>query len=236
MRSIMLFILSFSIFILLSGCLYPDERRPENQVPYEDQIQSVQSAVIQFRQDHGRLPIIERENTDVFRKYQVNFAPLIPNYLQSPPGNSFESGGVFQYVLINIEEMPEVKLIHLPMIREIQEFQQRVDMYRRENQYAPVDQIVGKELLRLDYEELNYSEQPTVDSPYHPDHRLPLLLQNDGTVIIDYTIDILYFIEEHGLDEFDEGDDLRWLLVKHAPFVPVYSRPMTLIDGEIVFN
>ncbi|MDQ0257488.1 hypothetical protein J2S74_004946 [Evansella vedderi] len=230
-------LLFFLAILLLTGCMYPDERRVENRVPYPDQIQSVQSAVIQYRQGNGVLPVSDRgEETSIFQRYPVNFSQLIPNYLQSPPGNSFESGGVFQYVLLYPDEIPEVKVIDLTMSRTIQEFSRRVQLYRREHSFAPVAEFAGDELLRLDFEALNYDEEPTVDSPYHPNHRLPLLMQTNGEIVVDYTLDIKYFIEEYGLGEYSYGDDLRWLLVEHSPFIPVNSRPQTINeDGTAEF-
>ncbi|UCZ54763.1 glutathione S-transferase domain-containing protein [Bacillus shivajii] len=227
-------VIALSIF--LTGCLYPDERRGENRIPYEDQIASVQSAVIQYRQDYGVLPIKTREaDTPIFRKYPVNFGQLIPKYIQSAPGNSFENGGVFQYVLVNPEEIPEVKLIDLTTTREIQEFQRRIQQYRRQHDYAPVKEIVGNELMRLDYKALNYEEEPTISSPFHPNHRLPLLMRTNGDIVVDYSLDIIHYIDEHETDEYESGDDLRWLLVDHSPFVPAYSIPQTVKNNEVIF-
>ncbi|MFA9556136.1 hypothetical protein ACERII_02340 [Evansella sp. AB-rgal1] len=237
MKYVILSVLSIGI-LLLTGCLYPDEQRMKNRVPYADQIQSVQSAVNQFRQDQGVLPIKTREaDTPIFRKYPIDFAKLVPRYLQSAPGNSFENGGTFQYVLVNPEELAEVKLIDITTIREIQELNRRITLYRREHRFAPIAELVGYELLRLDYEALNYSEEPTVNSPFHPNHRLPLLMQSNGEIVIDYSLDIKHYIEEYGMDGFEEGDDLRWLLVNNSPFVPVYSLPQIMNnEHEIVFT
>jgi hypothetical protein len=223
--------------IFLTGCLYPEEQRRENQPVYEEQLQSVQSAVMRYQENTGVLPIKTREaDTPVFRKYPINFSQLVPAYLESPPGNSFESGGTFQYVLVTPEETPEVKLIDLRTVRVIQDLERRIFQYRSEHRYAPVKEVAGNELLKLDYEKLNYDEEPAVESPFHPDHRLPLLLQTDGSIVIDYSLDIKYFLDEHGKDSYEEGDDLRWLLVEHSPFVPAYSIPQTAEDGEVVFK
>ncbi|WP_096188617.1 hypothetical protein [Evansella halocellulosilytica] len=226
----------FIVAMFLTGCLYPEENRGENRVPYDDQLASVQSAVLQYRQDHGVLPIKTRDaETPIFMKYPVNFGPLIPSYLQNPPGNSFENGGVFQYVLVNPEEVPEVKLIDLTTTREIQDLQRRIMQYRRQHDYAPVQEVVGNELLKLDYELLNYDEEPSIESPFHPDHRLPLLMKPNGDIVVDYSIDIQHYIDEHGMGEYEPGDDIRWLLVDHSPFVPAYSIPQTIEDEEIIF-
>ncbi|UTR09612.1 hypothetical protein MM300_17200 [Evansella sp. LMS18] len=222
--------------VLLAGCFYPQERRVENQAPYQAQLEAVQSAVIQYRLDNGVLPTAPREEgTPLFRRYPVNFARLVPQYLESAPGNSFENGGIYQYVITNPEEMAEVKLIDLTVIREIQEFERRLQMYRRENEYAPVAGVAGEEILEIDYEALNYEEQPAVDSPFHPTHRLPLLMQTNGDIIIDYSLDIQYYLENEDASSYGEGDDLRYLLVENSPFVPVNSRGQTIENGEIVF-
>ena len=229
-------IISIIVILLLTGCLYPDEERTENQIPYQDQLDSVQSAVLQYRMDNGALPVKTREEgTPLFRKYPVNFAQLVPRYMQTAPGNSFESGGVFQYVVVNPEEMAEVKLIDLTIIRQIQDFERRIQSYQRDSGYAPVAEVVSDELLLLDYEALNYEEQPTVKSPFHPNHRLPLLMQANGEIIIDYSLDIQYYYENEDISLYEEGDDLRWLLVENSPFVPAYSRPQTFKDGEVIF-
>ncbi len=35
--------------IMLSGCLYPEERKAKNSVPYQHQLKEVQAAVDEFR-------------------------------------------------------------------------------------------------------------------------------------------------------------------------------------------
>ena len=47
------FSMMFCIIFLLSGCLYPEENLQQNQVPYEDQVESVQKAVLEYRNDNG---------------------------------------------------------------------------------------------------------------------------------------------------------------------------------------
>ncbi|UTR17085.1 hypothetical protein MM221_19050 [Salipaludibacillus sp. LMS25] len=222
--------------LLLVGCLYPDEQRKENQPPYEDQLQSVQHAVTQYREETSVLPIKTSEaDTPILRKYPVNFSMIVPSYLQAAPGNSFENGGIYQYVIVDPEAAAEVRLIDLRNVKAIQELERKIYQYRSEHEFAPVDTVIGNELLKLDHEKLNYDEAPVVESPFHPSHRLPLYLQTDGTVVIDYSLDILYYVEEYGLGDFEEGDDLRWLLVEHSPFVPVNSIPQTIDNGEVIF-
>ncbi|SDN37636.1 hypothetical protein [Alkalicoccus daliensis] len=224
------------IVALLSGCLYPQDQRSSQQGPNQEQLERVQAAVAQFQETTGVLPIATRDaDTPIFRRYPVQFSQIVPGYMSERPANAFENGGSFHYVLIDVEEQPTVKLIDLRTARRIQEFEARLNAYRRENQYAPVDEIIKGEIIRPDYEELGYDEQPTVESPFHPDHLLPLLLTTQGDVIIDFSLDIQHYIDEFGMGSFEEGDDLRWLLAEESPFVPAYSKPQTLENDEIVF-
>lgn len=223
-------------FLMLTGCLYPEEERLENQVTYQNQIIAVQQAVVQYRLENQVLPIHHQEDTDPtnFQQNLIDFQKLIPRYLQQSPGNSFENGGFYQYVLIDVEADPQVKLIDLAMTREIQEFQRTINDYRRKNRFAPVQEIVAEGVFLLDHEKLRLKKAPTVNSPFHPDHRLPLLMDGDGIVIVDYTISL-----DNALNQFEHslvrGDDIRELLVTHFPFVPAYSVPYTIKDGKAVF-
>ncbi|WNF38019.1 hypothetical protein RJD24_06205 [Bacillaceae bacterium IKA-2] len=229
-------ILGTFLLFLLTGCLYPEQERLENQVSYENQILAVQQAVVQYRLENQVLPI-HQERTDSTKIQQnlIDFQKLVPMYLQQPPGNSFENGGFYQYVLIDVEVDPQVKLIDLAMTREIQEFQRSINEYRRKNRFAPVQEIVAEGVFLLDHEKLRLKKAPTVNSPFHPDHRLPLLMDGDGIVIVDYTISLNDALNqfEHGLVH---GDDIRELLVTHYPFVPAYSVPYTIKDGKAVFS
>lgn len=58
MKGILYLPIILAITIMLSGCLYPQERKAENQIPYEDQIQAVQLAVNNYKEaSDGLLPI-----------------------------------------------------------------------------------------------------------------------------------------------------------------------------------
>lgn len=224
------------LLLLLTGCLYPEEKKLENQVPYQDQILVVQQAVVQYRLDNQELPIHHQEgaNATNFQENLIDFKKLIPDYLQQSPGNSFENGGFYQYVLVDVETDPQIKLIDLTMTREIQEFQRAINDYRSKNRFAPVQEIVAEGVFLLDHKKLRLKKAPTVHSPFHPDHRLPLLMDGDGKVIVDYTISL-----NDALNQFEHslapGDDIREILVTHFPFVPAYSVPYTVEDGKAVF-
>lgn len=223
------------LLLLLTGCLYPEERRTENQVPFEDQITSVQQAVVQYRLANQALPVHTINNeTDLYQRYLIDFQKLVPNYLTQVPGNSFENGGIYQYLLIDVEEDPQVKLLDLSITKEIQQFQRTINDYRRKHRFAPIKEVIQNKTFVLDEKKLNLKEAPTVKSPFHPDHRLPLLMDGNGNVIVDYTIDLIYAINkfEHN---FQNGEDIRKILVNNYHFVPAYSVSYTVEAGKVVF-
>ncbi|AOM82796.1 hypothetical protein [Salisediminibacterium beveridgei] len=223
--------------LILSGCLFPQDQRGAQDVPYEDQRVAVENAVHEYREVTGVLPIETREqDTPEFRRYPVNFKELNP-YLSQLPVNAFENGGVYQYVILNPEEEMDVRLLDIRTSRAIQEIQRSIYQYRSDNTYAPVKEIVHEGLMQPDYNALQYDEEITVQSPFYPDHRLPVYMETDGSLIVDYRIDIMKVIEEEGADDYEPGDDLRYLLTDHHPVVPDYSYPMTMNDdGEIIFK
>ncbi|OLO42893.1 hypothetical protein BTR23_00750 [Alkalihalophilus pseudofirmus] len=219
--------------LFLTGCLYPSEQRLENQIPYPDQIASVQQAVNQFRADTGVLPIKNRDlETPIYQKYPVDFRQLVPRYLQSPPGNSFESGGLYQYVLVNVEEeVAEVKLLDLSVMRDIQQLQTQLNQYMRKNDLAPIDEMIDTGLFTLQFEKLNYKEAPMVRTPYFGNY-LPLLIDNSGQILIDYRMDINMALQQFD-HSYEYGDDIREILVENSPFVPAFSIPYTINEqGE----
>ena len=108
---------------ILTGCMYPRENMKQSAIPYEDQLQVVQKAINTYKeQTDGLLPIKTRDmSTPIYQKYPIDFQKIAPRYIQEAPGNAYESGGVYQYVLIDVEKNPTVKLIDVRMAEQIQE-------------------------------------------------------------------------------------------------------------------
>ncbi|MDQ0350865.1 hypothetical protein J2R98_000668 [Alkalibacillus filiformis] len=105
MKLKIIFLLVFTL--LLSGCLYPNERMQENQATNEEQLAAVQQAVEEFRErNNGILPIHTRDqDTPLFIKYPVNFNALKEeNILGETPGNAYEQGGYYSYVIVDPRE------------------------------------------------------------------------------------------------------------------------------------
>lgn len=220
----------------LTGCLYPQERLSENRIPYKDQIQIVQSAVDQFQQaEGGILPIQTKDSsTPIYQKYVIDFNKLSPHFISEPPASAFESGGIFQYVLVDVETNPTVKLIDLTAVDPIRELKLRIKFYKEKNGYPPFKDTLEKGYYELDYQKLGYGENPPyVKSPYS-EKNLSLFIDTQGEIFIDYRPD-LYEALGKFVHNYQNGDDIRDLLVEHYDFVPTYSVPYTVKDNEPIF-
>jgi hypothetical protein len=221
-------------FSVLTGCLYPEERMSQNRIPYEQQLNSVQEAVNQYRNDNGVPPIENRDQgTQLYIKYPIDFGKLVPRYLPEPPGNSFENGGVFQYVLVDVEEDPVVKLVDLETVEQIKEYKMKLRIYIQKNQYPPYKDVLANDRFTLKYKELGYKEQPVVKSPF-TGNNLPLIVDGKNDVYIDYSMDLYQALQDQE-PNYEQGDDIRDILMKDSPFVPAFSVPYTVENGEPVF-
>ena len=218
---------------LLSGCLYPNEKMQQNQIPYDSQLISVQDAVDKFKEQNGGiLPIKTKDqSTPIYLKYPIDFNRIPQSILPEPPGNAYESGGVFQYVLINVEEKPEVKIFDLRIAEQIKEIQMRI----QSQGYPPFKKSLGHNLYSLDYSKIGYKNEPTVVSPYSQKN-LPLVITGDGKIYVDYSYD-LYEVLKNRKPNLKKGSDIRFILTENSPFVPAYSLPYTINDkGEPAFK
>lgn len=227
---------SWVLIILMTGCLYPEDRKAQNQIPYEDQLMSVQKAVDNYLTDHQVLPIMNRDqDTPIYQKYPVDFNKLIPRYINEPPGNAYESGGVYQYVLVDVEENPTVKLIDLRVVDAIRDYQFMINQYKHENKYIPFGKVIEKNIFQLNHDALGYESIPQVKSPI-TGNNLPFIVNGQGDIFVDYSQDLYQFIQKYGSEYvFKENEDIRDLLVNHSPFVPVFSVPYTIENGKPIF-
>ncbi|MHC0036109.1 hypothetical protein [Pseudoneobacillus sp. C159] len=218
-------IMLLTIFsVLLTGCMYPEGELTKNQVPYADQISVVQTAVSQFQKDNdGILPIKTKEaNTPIYQKYPIDFEKIVPRYLAESPGNAFEKGGIFQYVLIDVETNPTVRLIDLRVVDTIREIKMRINA---NGGYPPYKDEVGKNVYSLDYTKLNYKEEPFTVSPF-TNVNLPFVAGSDGEIYVDYRMDLYKLIKEQK-PKLEVNQDIRHILVTDSMFVPAYSLPYT---------
>ncbi|WP_042355259.1 hypothetical protein [Bacillus rubiinfantis] len=210
--------------ILLTGCLFPKEEMVQNQVPYKDQIQAVQHAVDEFRKDKGGiLPIKTKEaTTPIYQKYPIDFKKIAPQYIAEPPGNAFESGGIYQYVLVDVETKPTVKLLDLRAAETIRDINLRI----KANKFPPYKKELAKNVYSLDFKKLGYEQAPYVVSPY-TNNNLTFVVTGDAQVYIDYRPDLYEKLKK--LDQnLKPGKDIRSILVEDSMFVPAYSLPYTV--------
>ena len=167
------------------------------------------------------MPIKTKEDDpDIYEKYPIDFSKISPQYMAEPPGNAFESGGIYQYVLVNVETDPTVKLIDLRIAEQIRSINIRLVAHK----YPPFKDTLADNVYSIDFKELGYKEEPYVTSPYSQ-KQLPLVMSGDGTLYIDYAAD-LYAILKETKEKPESGEDIRSLLVNSSPFVPAYSCPV----------
>ncbi|MFS8652441.1 MAG: hypothetical protein FWJ66_11080 [Caldibacillus sp.] len=221
-----LFVIAGLIFSLLTGCA---ERNLQAApvVPNDRMIAKVQAAVDAYYQDTGGLLPIKNSDadTDIYMKYKIDFNKLVPDYLMQTPPNAYEKGGIFQYVIINPETEPEVKVIDLRIAETIRTIHLRL----RSVEYPPYKQQIGKNVFTLDYKKLGFPEDPVVISPFTGDN-LPIVITGDGRLVVDYASDLYHRIQEHPDLPLEKGADIRWILVEDSAFVPAYSVPYTIDD------
>ena len=230
-----IFFLLILVSVLLTGCFYPSELKVENQIPYPEQIANVEQAVLRFQQDTGVLPIITKEeDTPLYEKYVIDFLQLIPKYLPNPPGNSFAEGGPFIYVLVDVEEAPKVRLLDLRITEEVRKLQILVNEYLYKHTYLPVGELLSNGYFTLDYEKLNVKKTPLVQSPFSNEY-LPLVVNNQGKVGIDYRLDVYQVLQQKEVFP-EDGAHLRYVLVEDSFFVPAHSFPIVLEKGELQFK
>lgn len=224
MKSIFKLSMFIMVPILLSGCLYPQEKKTENQIPYEDQIQSVQLAVDTFKESSdGLLPIKNKDmDTPLYLKYPIDFLKLIPQYLSSSPGNAYENGGIYQYVLVDVETNPTVKVVDLRMADKIREIKTRI----KAQGYPPFKDTIAKNIYSLDYAKIGYKTEPYVISPY-TNNNLPLVITSEGEIYVDYSSDLFISLQENDYN-FKQGEDIRSILSDQSPILPAYSLPYTI--------
>ena len=220
------------LFVILTGCMYPQSQKVENSIPNDVQLQMVQTAVDQYRQDtEGLLPIKNQEaDVPYYQKYPIDFQKLIGKYIADAPGNAFESGGVFQYVLIDVEENPMVRVLDLRAAQVIQEFNLRLTIYMDNNQYLPFKEQLHTNVFTLDHEALGYDEVPLIQSPFSEAH-LPIVIDSKGDLYLDYTADLTAALKNG--PTVNSGEDIRFLLTEDSFFVPAFSMPYTVDENNI---
>lgn len=217
---------------LLSGCsaslsASPEQQRVQQQVSEVD-VMTVQQAVDAFQQQHGVLPIKTKEHdTPLYIKYVIDFQKLVPQYLAKTPDNAYERGGIYQYVLYDVEQNPRVKLVDLQAAERIRDINLRVFVQG----YPAFAEKIDTYVYALDYDKMGL-DVLTMPSPYSATH-LPIVVTTQGEPIIDYRIDLQRFVDE-GVIEAAPGEDLLTYVAEQFPVLPAYSIPYTVDENKRV--
>lgn len=230
-KKIVLLLITSVVFVL-SGCMYPSEKTTGQEIPYADQLESMQKAVEAYQKDTGGLlPIKTRDlETDMYIKYPIEFSKVVPAFTEKIPSNAYETGGIYQYVLTDVETNPTVKLVDLRSAERIRDLNMRKNI----NGSVPFKDPVGEHVYSVDFKAMGFKEPLSVPSPYS-DAILPLVIGGDGVFYIDYSIDLNRILKEQKPD-VKEGEDIRYLLEDNYPVLPAYSLPYTVNEkNEPIF-
>lgn len=223
----------FVAVIFLSGCLYPHERKSSVQAtPYQDQLKLVQSAVDEFQKANGGLLPIQTKDmsTPLYQKYPIDFNRLAPRYMAEPPSTAYESGGDYQYVLVDVENNPTVKLIDVKMAEKIRDIKLRVQMYRQEHKYPPYQDVLARDLFTLDGKKLGEADSLSVTSPISGSS-LPLMIDGDGEIYADYRTELVSCLKK-SKKTFKPGTEIQDIIWEETPFVPAFSVKYTVNDKQ----
>lgn len=227
-------ILFLSVSLLLTGCnVYSVEEETQVDIPYPEQIDLVQRAVDTYQENSGGLlPIKTKElETDKYIKYPIEFSQIVPAYTEKIPSSAYEKGGLFQYVLMDVEENPTVKVVDLRAAERIRELNLRKSI---NSGSIPFKDEIGEGVFEVDFKRMGFKSPLTVKSPYS-DVQLPIVVGGDGHFYIDYSIDLNRILTEEKPD-VQEGEDIRYLLEEISPVLPAYSLPYTVNEqNELIF-
>ncbi|HSI65846.1 MAG TPA: hypothetical protein VK947_00395 [Planococcus sp. (in: firmicutes)] len=234
MKKMTVAVLFLAIAVLLTGCMYPANERVENQMPHLDQLLTVQTAIERYQEaSGGLLPIKTRDmDEDQYIKYPIDFSKLMPDFLSEMPSNAYESGGIFQYVIMDVEENPTVKLVDLRIAEAIRSINVRK---AANGGRAPVEEVIADNVFKLNYSAMGFNGEQFVTSPYSG-RNLPMVINGRGDVFVDYSMDLFTELQDYD-GELEEGEDIRFLLFEESPIVPAYSLPYTVNEqNEPIFN
>lgn len=219
--------------IMTSGCMYPNERKMENQLPIDQQVAMVQEAIDRYFAETSILPILTKEaNTPIYEKYVIDFSKLMPKYIPYVPGGAFEQGGVYMYVLTNVEVKPTVRLLDLKMVEQIGDIQSRVSYYFQKKNSLPVAGVVKPGYFQISLRDIGVSkEKATMESPV-TGNQLPVIMTSSGVVGIDYLPDLEKIMKSNSI-AYDPKKDIRDIIPENSIYVPVKSFPYGFENGKL---
>lgn len=233
-RSGLLLCLVIGGIVLLSGCMYSKEQRQEQGVSYRESVDRIQRAMNQFQVEEGILPIITAgEETPRYEKFVIDLDKLHKKgYIDEIPTTAFEKGGSAYFLVIDEENDPQVKVMDLVTMQKVNDVQRLVNNFRtsHDSKLPTADESeTYPALYTVDLEQIK-GEDYRLRSVFSGE-TLPYLMDNKGTVSVDYAFDIMQAINKSDVIPMSD-EDLRTILVKQSYFVPVKSLPYLWIHNE----
>ncbi|WP_166239340.1 hypothetical protein [Paenibacillus turpanensis] len=205
-----------------------------NPAAVKEAILIVQNGVEEYQKKTGVPPIKNStEDTPIYEKYVIDMRKLVERHMISQiPTIAFENGGTYQFVLVHPETNPEVKLLDVAAFQKTSDLQKKIAQYAASNGgQLPQGDPVAPGYSRIDFTKLGVKEEQ-IRSPYS-NQFITFVLSDKGEVGIDYALDIAMLVQKKSILP-GEQDDLRELLVKEFPFIPVRSFPYRWINQEPV--
>lgn len=220
--------------LAVTGCLYPEDKRAENQAPPREAVRNVQAAVDQFQADNGLLPIKNSSaDTPTYEKFIIDFAKLERmGYVSDIPSAAYEKGGHYYFLVLNEETEPLVRLMSIVAYQKFNDLQAKVDAYRAANDGAlPAGGEAYPSFYYIDGKLLG-GGMPDIRSVFS-NQPLTALVHENGTVFGDYGIDVRKAVELSGTEPAADAD-LRETLTEQSLFVPVKSPVYVWVEGDPV--
>lgn len=216
-----------AILLLSAGCMYPDEQRMQmDRLP--QQVAQVQSAVDAYFRQNKILPYTyTEEKQKLTTKYKVNFNEL-KGFLGEVPPSSFDKGGYFLFVLVDVEKDPTVRLFDLRANDAVSKIEPSIKGYVEHHQSLPEKTRINQYFYTIDYKKLKL-EAVKIPSPYSQE-KLPLIMDQKGKVYIDYRREVMYKWQQ-AAQKPSEQTDLRLWLAKDSLYVPAFS-PLIKMKGN----
>lgn len=216
-----------AILLSFTGCMFPDEHRMQmDKLP--QQVAQVQSAVDAYFRQNKILPYTyTEEKQKLTTKYKVNFNEL-KGFLGEVPPSSFDKGGYFLFVLVDVEKDPTVRLFDLRANEAISKIEPGIKGYVSHHQSLPEKSRINQYFYTIDYKKLKL-EPVEIPSPYSHE-KLPLIMDQKGKVYIDYRTEVMSKWQQAD-QKPSEQTDLRLWLAKDSLYVPAFS-PQIKMNGN----
>ncbi|UQZ37340.1 hypothetical protein C2I18_01925 [Paenibacillus sp. PK3_47] len=221
------------LLCILSGCMYPGEQKQGGR-NYGESVKRVQAAVDAYQQEEELLPILNsEESTPRYEKFVIDLELLRQKgYLDEVPAAAFQKGGSAHFLILDEESDPTVKLMDLVTVQKVNDVQRQVNRYKSAHGgELPAGEELYPGLSAIDSQKAG-TGSITLNSVYSG-QPLEFLMDKDGNVYVDYSIDIMSAINREGSTP-EPGRDLRLELEQASYYVPVKSLPYEWKDGHPV--